>query len=166
MMMLPLLLLNFHWHANAQSQEKVYAILILNVARGIQWPDHSSMDKLRIGVLGYPPLVSELSTAATSMRIGSKRIEVTELSNVGEISDLDILFIPAYKAKSLPGALEQIGDDPTLIITNKMDLAKKGSGVNFLLVNGKLKYEINCRTIEQRGMKISASIKGMGIIVN
>jgi hypothetical protein len=150
----------------SQSQEKIYAHLILNLSRGIVWPDAAGAEKFIIGVLEYAPLASELNTAATTLKIGSRKVEVRELSSIDEVVGCHVLFIPAYKAKGLTGALTKLGSNPTLIITNKMDLAKKGSGVNFLLVDGKLKYEINCKSIEERGMKISASIKGMGIVVN
>ena len=82
-----------------------------------------------------------------------------------DIGGCHILFIPAYKARALPAVLNKIGVQPTLIITNKLDYARKGSGVNFLLVEGKLKYEINCNAIERRGMRISANVKRMGIMV-
>jgi hypothetical protein len=149
----------------AQSQEKIYSNLILSFSRGIQWPGNSS-DKFVIGVFEYPPLVTELNAISAAIKIGTKKVEIQELNTLDEISQCNILFIPAYKAKSLNGVLNKVGTNPTLIITNKIDLAKKGSGVNFLLVDGKLKYEINCKSIENRGMKISASIKSMGIVVN
>jgi hypothetical protein len=150
----------------SQSQEKIYSHLILNLSRGIVWPNSVDAEKFVIGVLEYAPLASELSAAATTIKIGSRKVEVRELLNVDDVVGCNVLFIPAYKAKALTGALTKLGSKPTLIITNKLDLAKKGSGVNFLLVDGKLKYEINCKSIEERGMKISASIKGMGIVVN
>lgn len=151
---------------NAQSQEKVYSHLILNLSRGIVWPGTASTEKFVIGVLEYGPLASELENIAVNSKIGSRRLEIKELASVEDVEGCNILFIPAYKAKALTGVLSRLGTYPTLIITNKMDMAKKGSGVNFLLVDGKLKYEINCKAIEQRGMKISSSIKGMGIVVN
>jgi hypothetical protein len=46
-----------------------------------------------------------------------------------------------------------------------MDLSKRGSGINFVLSNGKLGYEINCKAIEKRGLKVSNGIKNMGTIV-
>jgi hypothetical protein len=150
----------------AQSQEKVYSHLILNLSRGILWPSAASSGNFVIGVLEYGPLASELATAVGVLKIGSRKVEIKELASVDDVKECNVLFIPAYKAKALTGVLTRLGTYPTLIITNKMDMAKKGSGVNFLLVDGKLKYEINCKSIEERGMKISASIKGMGIVVN
>jgi len=150
---------------HAQSQEKVYTLLMLNFARGIQWPDASQNDNFVIGVFEYPPLASELNNAASTTKIGNRKIVVKEFTRADDIQDCHILFVPAYKARSLDAVLNKVGSDPTLIVTNKSDLAKKGSGVNFILVEGKLRYEINCKSIEKRGMKISANVKGMGIVV-
>ena len=161
---LALLLLSAN--ANGQSQEKNYATLILNFSRGMVWPANAGREKFVIGIMEYPPLVAELQTACQTMKIGNRKIEVKELTSVDGAGDCQILFIPAYKAKTLITVLDRLGSNPTLIVTNKFDLARKGSGVNFVLVDGRLQYEINARSIEARGLKISASIKAMGIEVN
>ena len=150
----------------AQSQEKVYSALILNVAKGIQWPQGYADSELVIGVVEYTPLEEELKTLANAIKLSGKTIKVKSVSSPLELKDCDVLFLPAFKAKGLPKYLSSASNTPILIITNKMDLAKQGSGVNFILVDGKLKYEINCKSIEARGMKISSAIKGMGIVVN
>lgn len=139
--------------------------MMLNFARGIQWPQVKTSGNFIIGVLEYPPLAAELGAATASTKIGNQKIEVKEILRPEEVGGCHILFIPAYKARALTVVLDKIGVQPTLIITNKLDYARKGSGVNFLLVEGKLKYEINCGSIERRGMKISANVKRMGIIV-
>lgn len=158
--------LSYTQNTKAQSQEKLYSLMMLNFAKGIQWPETDTGNRFIIGILEYPPLVSELSSAAVSTKIGEKKIEVREFTNAEDILRCHILFVPAYKAKLLPYILNKLSTAPTLIVTNKMDLAKKGSGVNFILANGKLQYEINCSSIERRGMRISSRLKGMGIIVD
>ncbi len=152
--------------AQAQSQEKIYSTLILNVAKGIQWPQGYADKELVIGVVDYGPLEDELKTIASSIRLGGKTIQVRHVSGTENLQDCDVVFLPAFKAKTLPRYLNQAANAPILFITNKTDLAKQGSGVNFILVNGKMRYEINCKSIESRGMKVSAAIKGMGIVVN
>jgi hypothetical protein len=151
---------------SAQSQEKIYSSLILNFARGIQWPSMGPSEKFIIGVLEYQPLAAELTAMVAYAKVAGKKIDVREFTNADEIKNCNMVFIPAYKARQFSTVITQLGTDPTLIITNKMDYAKKGAGVNFVLVDGKLKYEINCRSIEKRGMKISANVKGMGIVVD
>ena len=147
-----------------QSQEKAYSIFMLNFARGIQWPE-SSNKSFVIGVLGYPPLVTELSQVFTSTKLNNKKIEIQEYHSADEIGECQMLFIPAFKTRSFENVLAKVNSKPTLIVTNKADMAKKGAGINFVFVEGKLKYEINCKTIEKRGMKVPASIKGLGILI-
>jgi hypothetical protein len=149
----------------AQSQEKIYSALILNFARGIQWPVLKQGEHFVVGVLGYEPLADELLAQVDKIKVGDKKIIVREYGSIDEVKDCQILFIPAYKGRLLQPILDKIGAQPILLITNKTDSALKGSGVNLVLVDGKLRYEINCRSIERRGMKISANVKGMGIVV-
>jgi hypothetical protein len=152
--------------ARAQSQEKVYTMLMLTFARGIEWPSFKTAGTFVIGVFEYPPLVAELNSTAGNLKISGRKIEIKELTTTADLEGCNMVFIPAYKARQFGSVLDRLGADATLIVTNKMDMAKKGAGVNFVLVDGKLKYEINCKSIEKRGMKISASVKGMGIVVN
>lgn len=138
---------------------------MLNFARGIQWPENSTKSFV-IGVLAYPPLVAELGQVVTSTKLGNKKIEIREYHSADEIGECQMLFIPAFKTRSFENVLAKVNSKPTLIVTNKADMAKKGSGINFVFMEGKLKYEINCRTIEKRGMKIPSSIKGQGILID
>jgi hypothetical protein len=148
-----------------QSQEKVYSSLILNFSRGIEWPRQST-NEFVIGIYEYNPLADELRTMSAAFKVGSKKIVVKNLTNTDEAASCNVLFVPAYKSRSMAAFLEKLKNSPTLIITNTTNMAKNGSGVNFVLIDGKLQYEINCRGIESRGMKISAKIKGMGIVVD
>ena len=149
----------------AQSQEKKYAVLMLNFAKGLQWPAAVASGNFVIGIYEYPPLVAELNALSSSARVGTRSIEIKELGSPEEVQKCHMLFVPAYKTKRLPEILSTIGNKPVLILTNKMDYARKGAGINFILVDGKLKYEINSSSIEKRGLKISSNLKGMGIAV-
>jgi hypothetical protein len=149
----------------AQSQEKIYSLMILSFAKTIKWPTIGTENKFIIGVLEYPPLVTELKATAQNIRINGKIVEIRELASPEESKGCQILFLPAYKAKWLPRIIESIPVQPTLIVSNKADVARNGGGINFTLENGKLNYEINCRAIEKRGMKISAALRSNGTLI-
>lgn len=149
--------------ATAQSQEKIYSVYMVNFVKGIQWPGTEA--KFVIGILAYPPLAAELNQALSTAKIKNHTIEIREYNSVEEIQRCQMIFIPSFKARSFDKLITKVGATPTLIVSNKMDMAKKGAGINFTLVNGKSTYEINCKTIEKRGMKISTTVKGMGIVV-
>lgn len=150
--------------AQAQSQEKIYSVYILNFVKGIQWPD-ATPKKFVIGVLSYPPLAVELTQTFSGSKIKNHSIEIREYATIEEMDECQIIFIPSFKARSLNKLLPRIAANPILIVSNKMDMAKKGAGANFVFVEGKPKYEINCKEIEKRGMKISTGVKGGAILV-
>ena len=149
----------------AQSQEKVYSVMIMNFAKGMQWPAQNLKVNFVVGILEYPPLATELKSRAETFKLGNRKVEIKEFDAPEAVEGCHILFVPAYKAKRLPDVLARIGNSPTVVITNKMDYAKRGAGINFVLVDGKLKFEINSKTIEKLGIKISSDLKGMGILV-
>jgi hypothetical protein len=149
----------------AQSQEKIYSLMILNFAKTINWPVTGTESKFIIGVLEYPPLVSELKMTSQNTKINGKLVEIRELTSPEESKGCQIVFLPAYKAKWLSRIIQHIPVQPTLIVSNKSDVARNGGGINFALVDGKLNFEINCKAIEKRGMKVSAALKSNGILI-
>jgi hypothetical protein len=50
-------------------------------------------------------------------------------------------------------------------VTEKEGLAKKGSGINFITVDGKLRYELNDAELDRRNIKLSGKIKSLGIAI-
>jgi hypothetical protein len=59
----------------------------------------------------------------------------------------------------------KLGSKSTLIVTEKEGLAKKGSGINFITVDGKLRYELNDAELDRRNIKLSGKIKSLGIAI-
>jgi hypothetical protein len=148
----------------AQSQERIYSLMLLNFAKTINWPSPGE-NKFVIGILEYPPLVTELKAACQNSANSGRTFEIREVTDPQRASGCHILFLPAYKAKALPLIIEQIPTAPTLIVSNKADVARKGGGISFILINGKLSYEINVKAIEKRGMKVSSALKSSATIV-
>jgi hypothetical protein len=155
----------FTLNTSAQSQEKIYAVMLLNFARGIQWPQHVVADHFTIGVFQYPPLHTELNQVMANIKIDNKPVKIIDLSSTTEIPKCQVIFIPAFKSKVLIKALADYDTQSILFITNAIGSAKKGSGINFILSDGKLKYEINSVSIERRGLKISSTVRRLGVEV-
>jgi hypothetical protein len=158
----------FPLSVSAQSQEKkekIYSLLLINFAKGINWSSASPSETFIIDILGYPPLAGELSATAAKTTIQGKRMVIRQINDISEAKDSNILFIPAYKTKVLPEIFQHKGKSQTLIVSNTPGVAKKGVSINFLLKEGKLTYEINVKAIEKSGMKISSALKSNGIIV-
>jgi len=138
--------------------------MLLNFARNIHWPLPNS-GHFVIGVLEYPPLVEELKSVTRTVKINGRNVQVKPLTNPADVKGCQIVFLPAYKARWLASVLKTIPNEATLIVSNKAGMARNGGAINFILLEGKLNYEINCNAIEKRGLKVSNALKSAGILV-
>jgi hypothetical protein len=148
-----------------QPKDKVYAVFILNFARLIEWPPKETSGDFTIGVLDDSPLAFELKSVAKVKTVGKHRIKVEEYNAPSQIGSCNILFIPESKSAQVPKIIGRFPYNSMLIITEKEGLGKAGSNINFLIIDGKVRFELNERAIKGRGLKASAELQSVGILV-
>jgi hypothetical protein len=149
-----------------QVRDKVYAAFILNFARNIEWPKEKKSGDFIIGVVNSASVAAELKNETTHLKnLHNQPIAVKEFSSASEADFCHILFIPDSDDVSLTALLNKLSDTPTLIVTAKEGLAKKGSGINFLMVEGKLKFELNSSSFEKRRLKPSEDLQRFSILI-
>ncbi|HYC87182.1 MAG TPA: YfiR family protein, partial [Chryseosolibacter sp.] len=88
-------------NACAQSQEKVYAAMILNFSKGIVWPGPHDNQNFTIGIWAYDPLLAELNSMAASSRVDGRKIVLRNIQAPGDVDGCQVIFLPAYKARAL-----------------------------------------------------------------
>jgi ribosomal protein L31 len=131
----------------------------------VNWPPASTSGEFVIGVVGESKVHETLTKWYGAKSKGSQKIVIKEFANADAITDCHVLYIGKNKSGNLEGVLAKFAGKPTLIITDKTGLAKKGSGINFKTVNGKLKFEINQAAISNANLKISSQLTGMAILI-
>lgn len=135
------------------------SIFIFNFMIKIQWPDAYRSGDFIIGVLGDTPLKKQLDNLATSKKINSRTIVVKQFQTVEEMTPTHLLFIPSGSEcqKKLEDAVIKIGHrQGTLIVTEHEGILDKGSVINFILRQNKIRFEINDEIAERYGFKVSA----------
>lgn len=146
----------------AQSNsDQVKTLFVFNFTRYIQWPDKSG--EIKIGILGNDAdIFKAFQTMAAKKSTASSKITVVQFSNPTEAANYQMVYIPENNSN----ALAATGDlKNTLIITEKDGLAKKGSCINFITENGKIRFEINKSRVDNSNLKISNQLMGLAILV-
>ncbi|HLZ16267.1 MAG TPA: YfiR family protein, partial [Cyclobacteriaceae bacterium] len=69
------------------------------------------------------------------------------------------------KSTELEPIMEKTKGKGTLIITDKRGLGSKGSCINFRVVDGKLRFEINQKAVESANLRVSNSLTSMAILI-
>lgn len=150
--------------AALQAQEDMFkALFMYNFTKDIEWPDKSG--DFVITVLGNSPIVNELEKIATKKKVGNQAIAVKSVNNPDEISHAHIVYIVPSKSSQLKEVISNLQNKPVLIISDKPGMARQGSGINYVKIDGKQKFEINPSNITGNGLKLNSFLISLGIEV-
>ena len=70
----------------------------------------------------------------------------------------NILLISASEKNQLQNILEMTKNKNILTVSDSNGFALEGVAINFVLVEGKLKFEINSNAINQAGLQVSSHL--------
>jgi hypothetical protein len=143
---------------------KYHSVFIYNFTKYIQWPSGTYSNQFVIGVLGNSPMQSELEKLMANKTVGSASIVVKKIANISAASECQALFIPQSKLQQFEsdGSLKS---KSVLIITDQDGMGKKGSHVNFIIQEGKIRFEINQTALLESGLKVSSQLTSLAATV-
>ena len=145
-------------------KEKYQSIFIYNFSKYVKWPSDQG-GKFVIGVLGNSPILKNLQDMAESKKVNGMSIEVKKIQTAESMKDCNILYITSGESNKIDEVVTATQNLPVLIVTDKPGLAIKGAAINFVEIDGKIKFELNQKNVEDRGMKVSSSLSSLAIQV-
>ncbi|HTI90238.1 MAG TPA: YfiR family protein [Puia sp.] len=144
---------------------KIYANIIYRFTKYIDWPVDKKSGDFIIGIVGESPLYSDLKILSASKKVGNQKIVVMMMSPSANFYNCQILFISEEESSSLKRIATLSAGASILIVSESGGLARKGSCINFVTVDERLKLEINKGNIEQRNLGIASELLELGIII-
>ena len=160
-----IILLAFTVQVKGQDLHKFHSIYIYNFSKFIQWPMEYTKGDFIIGVLGNSPVTQHLKAMAASKKVGGQSFSIVNYKKPGDIKKCHILYIPTEQSSMLEECKTNLAGTATLIITDKPGLGKDGSGINFLVIDGKPKFELNKSAAEERNLKVSTELAKLAILI-
>jgi len=158
-------LLFFSFSRSQPNDYVLQANIIYRFTKYIDWPDNKKTGDFIIGIVGESPLYDELKKLSASKTVGNQKIVVIKVSPSAASFNCHILFIAGDESGSVKKIAAATAGAPTLIVSESNGLARKGSCINFIIVDDRLKLEINKTNIEQRNMRIASELLELGIII-
>lgn len=159
------LLSSFRGRAQHETDYTLQANIIYRITKYIDWPANKRAGDFVIGIVGDSPLYDELKSLSANKTVGAQKISVVKISPQAGSYNCHILFIGEEESGSLKRIAPLTAGAPILIITESNGLARKGSCINFIMVDDRLKLEINKNNIEQRSLGIASELLELGIII-
>lgn len=129
----------------------------------VEWNSMSSVnsnaeDPLRIAILGESGLYAPLMEISRDKRAGPRTIRVRQISSVTEIGTSQVVFVSRNYKYGIDAVLNRMADKPALIISEQKGDVDKGSHINFLISDNKLKFEVNLKSASRSGIKIGSQL--------
>jgi hypothetical protein len=143
---------------------KFHSVFIYNFTKYIQWPATQQSGDFVIAVVGNSPVFDELSKITVNKMVGTQKIVVKKFGSAGEIDNCQIVFVPG--AGNFEAVQEKLKDKAVLMITEKPGMARKGSGINFVIQDNKWKFELNEAMTQHAGLKVSKELAKLAIPVS
>lgn len=143
----------------AAGERQIKAAFLYKFPAYIEWPESSFAAPeapFRIGLVGDEELANELARLVTGRTINGRSVVVHKRADHGE--KLHMLFVGAAADARLPDLLQQHQGQALLTVTESPDALGHGSMINFVVIDGRLRFEIAPRTASGAGISISSRL--------
>jgi hypothetical protein len=151
--------------AQTTSDHAIQANIIYRFTKYVDWPNDRKGGDFIIGIVGDTPLYDALKSFIVNKTAGSKRIVIRKYASNCTSYDCHILFVSEDESDRLKKIANCTLNSPVLLVSESDGLAHKGSCINFIIVDDRLKLEINKTNIEKRNLSIASELLQLGILV-
>ena len=164
---LPLFLILFIPNSFGQEEVNygVQANIIYRFTKYIDWPDYKKSGDFIIGIVGDSPLYNELKSFLVNKTVGNQKIVLRRFSSSLSVYNSHILFISEDADRSLRKIVTATRGSSVLLVSEGEGLIRKGSCINFSVIDEHLGLEINKNNIEQRNLNIASELLSLAVVV-
>ena len=144
---------------SADYREKV--AFLYHFSQFVEWPTSafsSPTAPLVVGVFGNNPFGDELVREVRGQCINGHPLVVHQMSSPPGLQNCHILFLNPSEKKRLPQILGAVRGGPVLTVSETDHFLEAGGMINFVHVDGRVRFEINEAAAQQAGLKISSQL--------
>jgi len=131
----------------------------------VQWPNEGDAGEFVVGVMGEDDVYNTLKTWYDGKPKGTKKFVIKKLTSADQASECQVVYLGKYKSKEFENIKNSIAGKSVLTITDSNGLGQKGSCINFKVVDGKLKFELNQSSVSGSNLKVSGQLSSMAIVI-
>jgi hypothetical protein len=155
--------------ATAIAQERptheIHAAMLYNFIKYVQWPNEGEPGDFVVGVIGDENVFTTLKTWYDGKAKGSKKYVIRKLSSAAEAEGCQVVYVGRSKNKDFDIIKSSVTGKSVLTITDGNGMGQKGSCINFKVIDGKLKFELNQATVTGSNLKVSTQLSSMAILI-
>lgn len=129
------------------------AAYVQNFATFTIWPAEIG-NTLTLCIYGPDPFGAAVD-ALEGANINGRSFRVRRINTVDQIRGCAIVYVATETIENLPRVIDETQGEPVLIIADTPAAALGGAGINMVLEEGKIGFEINLVSLRENGLDIS-----------
>lgn len=153
----------------AKAQERptheIHAAMLFNFIKYIQWPNEGEAGDFVVGVIGDENVFNTLKQWYDGKAKGGKKYVIKKLSSADEATNCQVVYVGKSKNRDFDVIKNSVTGKSVLTITDGNGLGQKGSCINFKVIDGKLKFELNQAMVSGSNLKVSTQLSSMAILL-
>lgn len=154
---------------NSQAQERptheIHAAMLFNFIKYVQWPNEAEPGEFIVGVIGDQEVFNTLKKWYDGKAKGSKKYVIRNLGSASEATECQVVYIGKSRNKDFDTIKTSTTGKSVLTVTDGNGLGQKGSCINFRVIDGKLKFELNQAIVAGSNLKVSTQLSSMAILI-
>jgi hypothetical protein len=154
---------------SAPQEYQVKAAFLMNFAKFVDWPPAAfpnDQAPFVLGIVGEDPSGGALE-ALNGQVVKNRTIKVQHLSGMSGWQACHILYIGPSEGARLQSIIREIGTAPILTVSDGVEqFAQQGGVINFLLVDNKIRFEINVTVAKKAGLSMATQLLQVGKVVS
>ena len=154
--------------ASAQREQEsleaeVRAVYLYNFARYITWPDSAfpnARTPIRICVQGSDSFGDALDRAVAGETVNGRALEAIRLRSGEGVTGCHILYLALSEERRLSSSLAA-ARGPLATVGAHDRFLEHGGMIRFRRVDNRVRFDINLRSLERSGLRVSARLLGV-----
>lgn len=142
-------------------EQSVKAAFLYKFASFVEWPEPvmpRPQTPITIAVAGSEAIVAELSQMVVGRTAQGHPITVRQIRAGDSLAGVHILFIGGSESPRLRQWAEAAQAHSTLLVTDAENALTRGSMINFVLAERRVRFEISLDAAEKSGLKLSSRL--------
>ncbi len=147
---------------------QVKAVYLYNFTKFTDWPTNtfaSADAPIVIGIVGDDPFGNTLDVLIKGEIVNHHPLVIKRLNPGDDLQSCQILFICRNEKEHLPALLQKLKGSHVLTVGDDSGFLDQGGMVNFVLVDEKVKLEINVTAAKEAGLQISSKLLKLAVRV-
>lgn len=155
-----------HAEKTVGSEYAIKAAFLYNFTRFISWPGENAMDTngFNLCVVGSNPFGNALDSLA-GKTVRNRPLIIHSAAHESLAESCQMIFVSPPASERTADLLAGLGDKPVLTVSDAEDFISQGGIIQLMLVDKKIRFEINIDAAGRAGLNISSKLLSLATIV-